>query len=373
MADIVTIVGARPQFIKAAVINYFLKNWPGGLPLSQFLINTGQHYDHSLSDVFFKDLPFLEPDQTLNTGSGTPGSQLACMIPLIEETLQRESPKAVLIYGDTNSTLAGALAAVKLDIPIIHQEAGCRLPYRKQVPEEWNRVLSDHAAHLCLAVTKHDLKNLYLEGITEARALLTGDIMFDLFLINKDRALRESPYPNAINEEKGSYHICTIHRVENTDNPEKLKKIFESLFDSKKTIVLPLHPRTRNALDKNNLMKFCQQNKSLKLIEPLSYTDFQALLLGAHRVITDSGGVMREAYFAKKPCIVPRNAVWFPEIVEAGWAVSTGNDFDKFKTLINNFDAPDSYPEIFGDGKASKKVISACLDTINLRDYTEPW
>jgi UDP-GlcNAc3NAcA epimerase len=372
MVDIVTVIGTRPQFIKAAILNRALEQRTNGDAFSQYLVDTGQHYDYLLSTVFQKELGNLTVDRVLTSGSGSHGTQMARMIGQLEAVLLEQQPRAAFVYGDTNSTLAAAIAAVKLDIPVIHLEAGIRLPYRCRVPEEWNRVLSDHAAHLCFAVTERSLANLYDEGIGPGRAVFTGDVLYDLFLLTRERAAAQSTYPACLGLAPDEYHLATIHRAENTSSPERTKEIFGALAKSERPVVIPLHPRTRQTLASAGVLSGLTEGTQLRIVDPLGYYDFQALLMGCNRVISDSGGVMREAYFAHKPCIVPRPYTWFPEIVESGWAVETGEDTELLIAAINGFCPPAGHEDLFGDGHAAETTVREISEFLR-RGPSETW
>ncbi len=365
MVDIVTVIGTRPNFIKAAIINHTLHQRSGGAGPIQYLVDTGQHYDHLLSTVFQAEFGNLKVDRVLSCGSGSPVAQMAGMIAQLEAVFLEQQPKAALVYGDTNSTLAGALAAVKLDIPVIHIEAGIRLPYRRRVPEEWNRVLTDHASNLCFAITERGLANLHCEGIGPGRAAFTGDILYDLFLLTRDRARTHSAYPSCLGLNPGEYHVATIHRVENTTSPERVRDIFAALGKSERPVVIPLHPRTRKTLASAGALSEIAGDAKLRIVDPLGYYDFQALLRECDRVISDSGGVMRDAYFAHKPCVVPRPYTWFPEIVESGWAIQTGEDRELLASAINEFRPPSCHENLFGDGHAAEKIVDAISDFLD--------
>ncbi len=371
MVDIVTLIGTRPQFIKAAILNRALGQRTNGAAFSQYLVDTGQHYDYLLSKVFQEELGNVTVDRVLTSGSGSHGTQMARMIGQLEAVLLEQRPRAAFVYGDTNSTLAAAIAAVKLDIPVIHLEAGIRLPYRRRVPEEWNRVLSDHAAHLCFAITERGLANLYDEGMGPGRAVLTGDVHYDLFLLTREKASAKSAYPACLGLGPGEYHLATIHRAENTSSPERVKEIFAALAKSEQPVVMPLHPRTKQTLASAGVLSGLADSQ-LRIVDPLGYYDFQALLLGCNRVISDSGGVMREAYFAHKPCIVPRPSTWFPEIVESGWALETGEDTGLLVSAINGFRPPAHHEDFFGDGHAAERIVSAISDFLR-HGRSEPW
>ncbi|NCU27671.1 UDP-N-acetylglucosamine 2-epimerase (non-hydrolyzing), partial [Candidatus Nomurabacteria bacterium] len=300
---LVTIIGARPQFIKAALFSAEFRK-----ENKEILVHTGQHYDENRSEVFFDELNIPKPDHNLGVGSGNHGQQTAKMLEGIEDILFLEKPDGLLVYGDTNSTLAGALAASKLHIPVYHVEAGLR-SYNKLMPEEQNRILTDHISDLLLCPTDTAVENLLGEGITRG-VINTGDIMYDAVLSNisiseskysSGRWMEEIRSDNTSIPEIGEYYLATIHRAENTDDPAKLKIIFESFASLDKPVILPLHPRTKKLIENIEA-----NTKNVIIIEPVGYLLMLYLTSNAYMVITDSGGLQKEAYFLKTPCTTLR-------------------------------------------------------------------
>jgi UDP-N-acetylglucosamine 2-epimerase (non-hydrolysing) len=319
------------------------------------LVHTGQHYDELLSDVFFRQLEILEPAANLNVGSDIAARQLATMLERLDVVVEHEAPDAVLVYGDTNSTLAAALIAAQRDLPLIHVEAGERIFRRIQVPEESNRVLTDNVAALCLTCTRRATDNLLREGYATERVRFVGDPMYDLFLWARERVAGAAEItPEKLGLERGSFHLATIHRAENTASVESLLRLLECLDRSGQPVVLPVHPRVR-AMLRGVTWK---PRGSLRLIDPLGYYDFMNLLLNCCRVVTDSGGVTREAFFARRPCITPMKNSWWTEIVEAGWAVETGDNLDLLSEALNSFVPENEAPEgLFGDGQSAERIV----------------
>ena len=292
-----TVVGARPQFIKAAMMSQVLAN--------DVLVHTGQHYDYEMSAVFFDELDIPEPDYHLNIGSGKHGEQTGKMLEAVEGVLLKENPDIVIVHGDTNSTLAGALAAAKLKIPVAHIEAGLRS--FSQMPEEINRRLTDHLSSYLFAPTPNAVNNLIREGIDYRKIHDVGDVMYDAFLQYSEHV------------EKGDYILATIHRAENTDDRDRLHDIYQEL-NWLGNVICPLHPRTKQKLD--NYKNY----HKITFIDPVGYKEMQRLIKGAGVVVTDSGGVQKEAYFAKVPCVTVRPETEWVELVEAGWNVLTEPD-----------------------------------------------
>jgi UDP-GlcNAc3NAcA epimerase len=312
---IVTIVGARPQFIKAAVVSRVLRSVSKA---REILVHTGQHYDEKMSDIFFKELEIQRPDYHLGVGSGFHGAQTGRMLEAVEQVLLEEKPDWVLVYGDTNSTLAGALAAVKLHISVAHVEAGLR-SFNRRMPEEINRVLTDHASDLLFAPTQAAVENLCREGIPEERIHLVGDVMYDAALYYGEKARRESRVLERLGLRPESYILVTIHRAENTDDPLRLRAIVEGLCEVGKSVpvVFPVHPRTRKALERHRL--FDEAVAYLRLIDPVGYLDMVMLEQNARLIATDSGGVQKEAFFYRVPCVTLRGETEWVELVELGW------------------------------------------------------
>lgn len=306
---ICTVVGARPQFIKAATVSAAIRRLPG---MHEILVHTGQHFDANMSDVFFDQLGMVKPDHALGIGGGGHGEQTGRMLIALEDVFREEKPDRILIYGDTNSTLAGALVAAKLHIPVAHVESGLR-SFNRRMPEEINRVVADHLSDLLFAPTDLAVRQLAGEGITKG-VHMVGDVMYD---IAKSAMRNLPPLPPTI--EKGGFALATIHRAENTDDPARLRAIFEGImsFARDVRVVLPLHPRTRKALDVLGLLE--DVSRHLVVMEPLGYVDMLALEAAARLVITDSGGVQKEAYFQRVPCVTLRDETEWVELVEAGW------------------------------------------------------
>jgi UDP-N-acetylglucosamine 2-epimerase len=352
---VLTVVGARPQFVKAAVISRRLAELGRGAPFREVLVHTGQHYDVAMSDVFFQELGMPEPRHHLGVGSAAPHRQLAAVLQGVGEVIGTERPDALLVYGDTNSTLGAALAAVHAGVPVVHAEAGERIYRRAQVPEETNRVLTDNAASLCLTSTRRAERYLLREGMSPERVRFVGDPMYDLFqwAVPRVRAAA-SASPAAFGVEAGGYALSTIHRVQNTSSPDVLLPLLETLDQAPLPVLLPVHPRVWDLLREWGW----SPTGRLKLIGPQGYFDFLRLLLDCAICVTDSGGVTREAYFARRPCVVPMENCWWPEVVEAGWAVESGTSRERILEALERFPAPVEYPEgLFGDGDAATRVV----------------
>ncbi len=313
----VSIVGARPQFVKAAVVSRSLE---ADEALSEVMIHTGQHYDDDMSAVFFRELNIPAPKFNLSIGSGHHGAQTGKMLASIEEVLLAEKPEWVLIYGDTNSTLAGALAAAKLHIPVAHVEAGLR-SFNKKMPEEQNRIVADHLSDLLLTPTAIATENLIKEGVDQRQVKQVGDVMFDATLFAQKRTRVGPSAVERYGLEAGHYVLSTVHRAENTDDFQRLKAILGGLAGvaERMPVVLPLHPRTHKLIrERSELVEISQ---SLKLLEPVGYFDMMDLEAGAAVIATDSGGVQKEAYFNGRPCVTLRDETEWLELVEAGWNV----------------------------------------------------
>ncbi len=347
-------MGARPQFIKAAVISRLIAHEYSGA-ISEYSVHTGQHYDNNMSEVFFKELLIPEPDINLEVGSGSHGRQTGEMLYKIEEVLQQQKPDWVLVYGDTNSTLAGALAAGKLNIPVAHVEAGLR-SFNRKMAEEQNRVLTDHLASLLFCPTEVARQNLEAEGIKEDVEVV-GDVMYDASLFYR------SILADQRSDLSDNFYLLTLHRAENTDNPERLSAIVEALngLDSFKG-VFPIHPRTRKALIKQGL----ELKPHVKLIEPVGFLEMLRLEETCDFVVTDSGGLQKEAYFFAKPCITLRDQTEWVETVEAGWNVIVGADKKKIITAFNDVKSnsrPAYSPGFYGNGRAGAKIIEKIINT----------
>ncbi|MEO8610205.1 MAG: UDP-N-acetylglucosamine 2-epimerase (non-hydrolyzing) [Chloroflexota bacterium] len=346
-----TVVGARPQFIKAAPLSAALREHH-----SEFLVHTGQHYDEDMSDVFFRQLGIPAPDANLNIGSGGHAEQTAAMMLPLEGLMLEQKPDWVLVYGDTNSTLAAALTAAKIHFPVAHVEAGLR-SYNRAMPEEINRVLTDHLATLLFCPTSVAVHNLAQEGIT-AGVSITGDIMVDAVLRNVDAARRESPIHHELGLADGQpYLAATIHRPANTDSPENLKAIIEAFSFAPLPVIFPLHPRTRKMIETYGF----RPSENLKLVSPLGYVDMLALVDGAAALVTDSGGLQKEAYILETPCITIRSETEWVETVQSGWnqlcAAERGAILIAIDTASNAH--PENHPDFYGDGRAAAHIVAA--------------
>ena len=345
-----SIIGARPQFIKEAVVGSAIRD--DGI--EEVLVNTGQHYDANMSDVFIEGLSIKEPDYNLGVGSGTHAFQTATTMMRLEEIVQTEKPDIVLVYGDTNATVAGALVAAKLKIPVAHVEAGLR-QHPKDMPEEINRVVTDHISSLLFCPTQKAVDNLRKEGITEG-VHFVGDVMYDLFLKMKPQLDVFGTLARFGLQEKG-YILATLHRDFNTDVPERLRSILSALNDISKEIpvVLPLHPRTKKAIEMHGFEKL---TSNIHLVEPLPYQEIISLLIGSKITITDSGGLQKEAYFAGVPALVMMPDTGWIELVEAGWNVLVDADREKIVDLaLHHEPSFTKKPKgLYGDGKAGAKI-----------------
>ncbi|KKG14400.1 UDP-N-acetylglucosamine 2-epimerase [Methanosarcina sp. 2.H.T.1A.6] len=344
---IVSVVGARPQFIKCAPVSRTIRKHH-----EEILVHTGQHYDPEMSEVFFEELDIPKPDYNLGIGSGTQGEQTGKMILEIEKVLLKEKPDIVLVYGDTNSTLAGALAATKLHIRVAHVEAGLR-SFDRAMPEEINRVITDHISNILFCPTDTAVMNLKNEGITEG-VYNVGDVMVDALKYNQKIAEEKSTILQDLNLNPKEFLLATVHRASNTDNIKNLSSIVEAFSDVETTIVFPMHPRTRKYLKEYNLWEKILKNT--KVIPPVGYLDMLKLESNARKILTDSGGVQKEAYMLGVPCITLRDNTEWVETVEEGWNILTGADYEKIKHAIENFEGTKRRNEVFGDGNASGKI-----------------
>jgi len=353
---VLTVVGARPQFVKAAVVSRALARRED---VRETILHTGQHFDRALSEVFFQELGIPEPAYNLGIGGGTHGQNTGRMLEGIERVLLDERPNWVLVYGDTDSTLAGALAAVKLHLPVAHVEAGLR-SFNRRMPEEINRVLTDHAADLLLAPTPTAVENLRREGLPEARVRWVGDVMYDAALHFGRLADRASTVLERLGLEPRGYVLATVHRAENTDDPARLQAVFEGLsrVAAELPVVLPLHPRTRKALERLGWLERARER--LRLIEPVGYLDMVALEKNARLIATDSGGVQKEAYFFGVPCVTLRDETEWVELVEAGWNILAPPSDAKAvaDTIRAHMDSRGAPVEAYGDGHAAERIVS---------------
>ncbi|MBM7661610.1 UDP-N-acetylglucosamine 2-epimerase [Bacillus mesophilus] len=354
MKKILTIVGARPQFIKVAPVSRVLRN-----EFEEIIVNTGQHYDYNMSGVFFEELNIPKPNYDLGVGSGSHGAQTGAMLKEIEDVLFKEKPDAVLVYGDTNSTLAGAIAASKLHIPLFHIEAGLR-SFNKKMPEEVNRILTDHVSSLLFAPTETAVENLKNEGVVEG-VHNVGDVMFDAVLYNITIANNKYKIEDFQLESK-QFVLATIHRAENTDDLVRLEAIFESLSKLEDTIVLPLHPRTKGKLDTLGISDKIKDAKNIKIIDPVSYLEMVFLESHSKFIITDSGGVQKEAYFAKVPCFTLRDQTEWVETVDIGWNRLVNPVTENLLDIVNDTQSVEYVEHLYGNGDASSKIVKVISD-----------
>lgn len=353
---ILTIVGARPQFIKAAPVSQAIRN----AGHTEFLVHTGQHYDYGMSQVFFDELRIPQPDANLAIGSGAHGQQTGQMLMRLEQVIQEERPDCVLVYGDTNSTLAGALAAVKLQVPVAHVEAGLR-SFNRSMPEEHNRVLVDHCADLLFCPTQTAVNLLTTEGITHG-VHLVGDTMYDAVLQFVELARQQSTILATLDLDPKHYLLATVHRPYNTDEPENLQGILQAFLSLDEPVIFPVHPRTRKKISELGLgipsFTGARQVNNLHLIEPIGYLDMLVLEQNARLILTDSGGIQKEAFFFAVPCVTLRPETEWVETVETGWNVLVDADPAKIVNAVLSQGWPTGTPPaVFGDGQASERIV----------------
>lgn len=354
MTKVVTIIGARPQFIKAATVSRAFAE----KGVNEVLLHTGQHYDANMSDVFFEELQIPRPDYHLGIGGGGHGQMTGRQLEKIEEVLLKERPDWVLVYGDTNSTLAGALAAVKLHIPVAHVEAGLR-SFNRRMPEEINRVLTDHAADLLFVPTETGVRNLAAEGITGERVQLVGDVMYDAALFYKALA-RKPDWFDGLGLEAGGFVLCTIHRAENTDDLVRLRGILQGLADCGLPVILPLHPRTRGTIDRDGIAIA----DTIRVVPPVGYLEMVWLEMHCRVVATDSGGVQKEAYFHGKPCVTMRDETEWVELVEAGVNTLVGANPELISRHIQDGSPVDCDLQLYGAGDAAGRIVDHLLSSL---------
>ena len=348
---VVTVIGNRPQFVKAAAVSRLLR-----AEHEEVLVHTGQHYDDELSAVFFSELGIPRPDRELRLGTGTNAEQTARMLAALAPLLAELTPDLVLVYGDTNSTLAGGLAAVQDGFPVAHVEAGMR-SFDRRMPEEVNRVLTDHLSSLLLCSSQVAVDNLAREGVA-GEVQVVGDVMVDIALLVQPRA-RENMAPlEAAGVAPGGYVLVTAHRAGNVDDPERLERLVALLEALPVPTVLPLHPRTRARLEATGLLARLETAEHVVLLPPVGYLEFTALLVHARAMLTDSGGVQKEAYLAGIPCVTLRDTTEWVETVDAGW--NTLVDLDTGAALAAlEHRHPEARPELYGDGRAGERVVEA--------------
>lgn len=346
---IVTVIGARPQFIKASVVSgAFAKH---GDACQEVMIHTGQHYDNNMSDVFFSQLGLPSPDYHLGIGGGTHGQNTGRMIEGIEQVLLHENPDIVLVYGDTDSTLAGTLASVKLHIPVAHVEAGLR-SFNRMMPEEINRIMTDHASDILFTPTLLATNNLVKEGISRSLIEEVGDVMYDVAIHFSQLARQGSRVLKEHNLDEKGYVLVTVHRQENTDNVDRLGNILRGLGDSQWPVIWPLHPRTKKVIQENNL----NIPSVIKMIEPVGYLDMLTLEKHACVILTDSGGVQKEAYFHQVKCITLRDETEWVELVTHGVNSLAGTDPEKISRALMSCDDITFPIGLYGDGTSAEKI-----------------
>lgn len=345
---VVTVVGARPQFVKAAPVSRALRARG-----EEILVHTGQHYDQSMSDIFFEELQIPQPEYHLHVGSKSHGAQTGEMLAKVEDVLLSEKPDLLLVYGDTNSTIAGALAAAKLHIPVAHVEAGLR-SFNRRMPEEVNRVLTDHISHWLFCPTKTAVNHLRSEGIVDG-VHLVGDVMLDVVNFNSKLANEKSKILAELKLEPKSYILVTLHRAENTDDPARLASIVAALNQLTIPAILPLHPRTVGKLAQFGLSI---TNPLVQVIQPVGYLDMLQLEVNAKKILTDSGGVQKEAFFAQVPCITMRDETEWTETVELGTNILVGAEEAKIIEAVSSFTVDFSQvPPAFGDGTTAQQIM----------------
>jgi UDP-GlcNAc3NAcA epimerase len=382
---ILTVIGARPQFIKAAALTKAIqafnreRGYPPGMEyIEEIAVHTGQHYDYDMDQIFFQELGLREPRYHLGIGSASHGEQTGRMLKGVEEVLLKEGPDGVIVYGDTNSTLAGALAACKLHFPVAHVEAGLR-SYDREMPEEINRVIVDHVSSFLFCPTENAVINLRKEGIIDGDVTVVhvGDVMYDSILYNREIARKKSQILRELglreNDRSPSsvdYALVTLHRAENTDNPQRLRNIFEALDEvsQRLPVIFPLHPRTKKTIEGLGIEG---KGRNLRLINPVSYFDMLLLEKNARVILTDSGGVQKEAFWLGVACITLRDETEWPETVESGRNKLAGADTQRIVNTVHEALEPQKPPPtseekpIYGDGKAADKILSILLSKLS--------
>lgn len=348
---ILTVVGNRPQFIKAAAVSAPLRERH-----EEILVHTGQHYDDSLSRVFFTELGLARPERELGIGGGSNTSQTARMLAALEPLLVELEPDATLIYGDTNSTLAGALASAQAGVAVVHVEAGMR-SFDRTMPEELNRVLSDHLGDLLLCSSEGAAEHLRAESVA-GRIEVVGDVMVDVALRWQPAARADAEVPGAYGLTPGSYLLLTAHRAGNVDDPDRLRALVELVWALPAPVLFPLHPRTRARLKDAGLLEELERSEGLRMTEPLGYVEFSALVCQARAVLTDSGGVQKEAYLAGVPCVTLRANTEWVETVQAGWNTLVDLDAGAALAALER-EPPAERPQLYGDGHAAERCVQA--------------
>jgi len=344
---VVSVVGARPQFIKASPLSRELR-----LRHHEILVHTGQHYDYGMSDVFFEELGIPVPEYHLGIGSGPHGAQTGAMLAAVEAVLQKETPEAVIVYGDTNSTLAAGLAAAKLHVPVAHVEAGLR-SFNRRMPEEINRVLTDHLSTWLFAPSDDAARQLAREGISRG-VHVVGDLMVDALRLHGALAAARPEALTRHGLRAGTYYLATVHRAENTDEPGALRRILGALGALDKPVVLPLHPRTEKRMGELGI----EIDGNVRVLEPQGYLDMLALQRGAACILTDSGGIQKEAYHLRVPCVTLREETEWVETIAAGWNALAGSEPARILEAVARRAGPDAqHPELYGDGTTARRIV----------------
>ena len=348
---VVTVVGNRPQFVKAAAVSRPLRQRH-----EEILVHTGQHYDDDMSKVFFDELPVPQPDRQLGIGSGSPSAQTGRMLAELEPVLRDATPDLVLVYGDTNSTLAGTIAAAQAHVPVAHVEAGMR-SFDRAMPEELNRVLTDHASDLLLCSTQTAVDNLAAEGITRG-VHLVGDAMADVALGTARVARERSDVLQGYGVDPGGYLLVTAHRAGNVDTPERLGALVDLLLALPSPVVFPVHPRTRARLEASGMLARLEEVDDLRLSPPVGYVELLALAIHARAVVTDSGGLQKEAYLVEVPCVTLRDTTEWVETVETGWNELVDLDAPAALAALER-PRPVEHPDLYGGGQAGERIVDA--------------
>lgn len=361
MKTVYTILGARPQFIKAAAVSRALRSSQFCSSLTEKVIHTGQHYDANMSDIFFSELDMHSPDWQLNCGTGTHGEMTAKMLTSLEKLFLQNRPDAVLVYGDTNSTLAGALAAIKLNIPILHVESGLR-SFNRRMPEEINRILTDKISKRLYCPTQSAINNLRNEGFTD-EFLLSGDVMYDICLSMSEKSDTSSTILKTLELESKTFALVTMHRAENTDDDARLVNLVSNLERLSKNIrvIFPVHPRTKQKIKSLGLD---QNLNHATLIEPVGYLDLLQLAKNSKVIITDSGGLQKEAYFLKTPCVTLRDETEWTETLINGWNILFDPMSSDLLNTVNSLAIPSNWLPHYGKGNASEIIAQDIYDTL---------
>jgi len=350
MKKVLTIAGTRPQLVKVAAVSRVLRK-----SFHEILVNTGQHYDYNMAGVFFDELNIPKPDYDLGIGSDTHGRQTGKMMIAIEEVVEKEQPNAILVYGDTNSTLAASIVASKLHIPLFHIEAGLR-SYNKEMPEEINRIMTDHVSTFLFAPTEVAKDNLKDEGIVDGIHIV-GDVMYDAVKYNINLAEKRYNLKQFGLSQK-EYILGTIHRADNTDNKKRLEAILQGFASIKDVVYLPLHPRTKKKIEEFGLNNILEKSNNIKIVEPISYLEMLYLEKNAKAIVTDSGGVQKEAYFAKVPCITLREQTEWVETIEIGWNQLVNPLKVDLTAKLSNLQDGQEVEGVYGNGQAAEQIVA---------------